>query len=680
MTATTQYIRASTENLPINVRFALAMSMRGYYEFIGQFKLLTPIKPIISKIQKALVLKPTNSLSLTEYKLWQINPLDHAWRSQYLTDLPDYLAKHFADKYIALFRANGRRTANTFLRQTLGGQIKNRLKKVISKYDSDRSGPLSIQFSQELKALPEYNRKQITKLSEDIALYMQKTVFHFLDNKHLLLSKNKCAQYSLEVLTYQFLLSELQGLTLSPPYYQQYIDNKLTDEHATISLAKMTFANWWRNKLKRYRDMQREHLAIASGLVHRKASPYASLSCIAEWAEQKRRNRQFIKSMEIQNEETGERFPLSVSVDKSNANPVIRRCELMVRIRGFEDIAEEMGCVGEFLTLTAPSKYHNAYYDGGFVTRWNGYNPRETQSYLCSVFARIRAKLKRNHLRIFGFRVVEPHHDGTPHWHLLVFMQPEQRQQILEIFQFYALAEDEYEKGARENRFKSVPINKKFGSATGYIAKYISKNIDGYSLDGQRDFETDRDLKQTSKSIAAWASRWKIRQFQQIGGAPVTVWRELRRLRDKKVNNQTIASVLAAANMGNWAVYTTLQGGPMAAREHIRVRPSYKNETNQFNEVIKKINGVFSPILGLSSFICTRLITWSVIPKVKPFIKHEAKRLTWSSVNNCTQTEIVGAKDRQKKISEQRDRIDIAHDKAEMKMPYQQNIWKLSAT
>jgi hypothetical protein len=49
------------------------------------------------------------------------------------------------------------------------------------------------------------------------------------------------------------------------------------------------------------------------------------------------------------------------------------------------------------------------------------------------------------------------------------------------------MREDGNEPGAQEHRFTVTPIDEKFGSATGYIAKYISKNIDGYGMDGELD-------------------------------------------------------------------------------------------------------------------------------------------------------------------------------------------------
>ncbi|MCX8578836.1 replication endonuclease, partial [Gilliamella sp. B2717] len=63
------------------------------------------------------------------------------------------------------------------------------------------------------------------------------------------------------------------------------------------------------------------------------------------------------------------------------------------------------------------------------------------------------------------------------------------------IMRTYALDEDGDEPGAQENRFKFVDIDKQRGSATGYIAKYISKNIDGYQLADEVDDETGQNLR-----------------------------------------------------------------------------------------------------------------------------------------------------------------------------------------
>ncbi|VTN10959.1 Bacteriophage replication gene A protein (GPA) [Raoultella terrigena] len=202
---------------------------------------------------------------------------------------------------------------------------------------------------------------------------------------------------------------------------------------------------------------------------------------------------------------------------------------------GFENICNELGYVGEFYTLTAPSKYHATTKAGYRNSKWNGASPADTQSYLTGLWARIRAKLHREEIRIFGIRVAEPHHDGTPHWHMLMFMLPEDVERVRHIIRDYAWEEDRHElrsDKAKKARFHAEAIDPEKGSATGYVAKYISKNIDGYALDGETDDESGELLKETAPAVSAWAARWHIRQFQFIGGAPVTVYRELRRLAD----------------------------------------------------------------------------------------------------------------------------------------------------
>ncbi|EHC88106.1 Replication gene A protein, partial [Salmonella enterica subsp. enterica serovar Rubislaw str. A4-653] len=66
--------------------------------------------------------------------------------------------------------------------------------------------------------------------------------------------------------------------------------------------------------------------------------------------------------------------------------------ELTTRAAGFQDIADEMGLIGMFFTLTAPSSYHSTRIkDGKRNDKYNGASPRKTQKYLCKVWSRVRA-------------------------------------------------------------------------------------------------------------------------------------------------------------------------------------------------------------------------------------------------------------------------------------------------
>lgn len=177
-----------------------------------------------------------------------------------------------------------------------------------------------------------------------------------------------------------------------------------------------------------------------------------------------------------------------------------------------------------FITLTAPSKYHPTRQVGKGESKtvqlnhgWNdeAFNPKDAQRYLCHIWSLMRTAFKDNDLQVYGLRVVEPHHDGTPHWHMMLFCNPRQRNQIIEIMRRYALKEDGDERGAARNRFQAKHLNR--GGAAGYIAKYISKNIDGYALDGQLDNDTGRPLKDTAAAVTAWASTWRIPQFKTVG-------------------------------------------------------------------------------------------------------------------------------------------------------------------
>ncbi len=436
---------------------------------------------------------------------------------------------------------------------------------------------------------------------------------------------------------------------VNPPHWERVANKYFNKDDIAPAIIRMFTESWWRNRLRRVASAWREHLQIAVGNVSKKKYAYASKNCVTDWREQKRRTREFLKGLDLEDED-GNRISLIEKYDGSVANPAIRRCELMTRIRGFENICNELGYVGEFYTLTAPSKYHATTKAGYRNSKWNGASPSDTQSYLTGLWARIRAKLHREEIRIFGIRVAEPHHDGTPHWHMLMFMLPEDVERVRLIIRDYAWEEDRHElrsDKAKKARFHAEAIDPEKGSATGYVAKYISKNIDGYALDGETDDESGELLKETAPAVSAWAARWHIRQFQFIGGALVTVYRELRRLADTETAHGLsveFAAVHDAADVGDWAGYVNAQGGPFVRRDDLQVRTLYepRAEFNQYGEETICIRGVYDSAVGADTPILTRLTQWKIVPKRAVDLAVDVKGApapSRSSVNNCTGSE-----------------------------------------
>ena len=168
--------------------------------------------------------------------------------------------------------------------------------------------------------MPTLDKADINDLGADISSYMQNLIIKFLETDEF-----KFISLYLQGTLYKFALEQLKPLKITAPYFTDYQKAEINEQRIVIALAKLSDAKWWQNKLKRIWAFQREHLAIAAGQVQKSASPYASRTCVGEWKEQKRKNREWLKNQCIENVDTGEQFELALQVDKSNANPAIRR-------------------------------------------------------------------------------------------------------------------------------------------------------------------------------------------------------------------------------------------------------------------------------------------------------------------------------------------------------------------
>ena len=328
------------------------------------------------------------------------------------------------------------------------------------------------------------------------------------------------------------------------------------------AINRMCCEKWWRSAVRRHHAREFEACAIDAGFVHQKAGLYVSDQTMARRIEQRKQMRSLLSQIIAENE-LGQVYTLAELQDLGVGSPENRRNELMARIDGSEKVALKRGLVAGLYTITCPSRMHARYYRSGDENQnYDQTTPRQANQYLGKVWTRIRAKLGRLGISVYGFIVTEPMHDGTPHKHFLLFIHKEHRKTVRKIFSDYALQDSGDEPGAKERRFTYVEIDSSKGRATSYISKYISKNIDGHGLDEDLN---GVDAATSAQRVEAWASTWGIRQFASVGNPSVTIWRELRKMNEPE--SQDLLPFWEAAKQGDWEAYVELMGGPGIKKE-----------------------------------------------------------------------------------------------------------------
>jgi hypothetical protein len=121
----------------------------------------------------------------------------------------------------------------------------------------------------------------------------------------------------------------------------------------------------------------------------------------------------------------------------------------------------------------------------------------------------------------------------------------------------YALADSPEENGALEHRIKFQDCDKSKGSPVAYMAKYVSKNIDGHGL---TENDEGIEISEANQKIVAWSRTNSIRQFQFFGLPSKGVWRELRSLKEP-CEDETLEAVRQSADKGDFKEYIELMGG-----------------------------------------------------------------------------------------------------------------------
>ena len=690
------------------------------------------LRKLVSKLHKKINLHGLKLSSAAKGIISKIDSVnDHNILAKGLALTPPLLQLNLAKEYAKKYNKNETKAdlhANEWFKKTIA-KLKPRFGLL---FMLTQTPPLPLYIIKDLKKTKDYGFTAAKECLEIILSISNADIENPSKNADIL------TQQKIEH-AYYAVGQHAQTLNVKLQYWDSR-ESGLTNEQMEIALMKAKCERWWARKLKTVRAQYLEHVEIATGNVGRdkyKASqtneikrkgisPYSSYQAQSEYITAQRSGRKYLSNLELENDK-GQVIDLITAVDAGMANPENRRNELMLRIRETEELANEMGYVGVFYTMTCPSKYHPN------SDNWNGASPKEAQAYLVKTWARARAKLNRLGINYFGVRVAEPHADGCPHWHMMLFMAKNQVQTVNAITRKYFIEEDteelykryghtttklknkltatpttngvkytytEFTKTSRTNdnrkilfktykqkrqtwgykkkqgikakapekfyrtfapRFTAINIDPKKGSAAGYIAKYISKNIDGFKVSDHEDAETGDLIK--VNPVLAWASTWSIKQFQFQGSPSVTVYRELRRQREP-VQHQDLERVRFAADNANWKEFVKLMGG-MCIGRNANFKTAYQTTPfgNDYGEAVKRIKGIFTNAdytaqairqlkaefsVETNASLITRDTQWTKQQKgtaaanAQGINTHQAgqnaeeRGLSWTSGNNCT--------------------------------------------
>ncbi|WP_431022578.1 replication endonuclease [Erwinia rhapontici] len=511
-----------------------------------------------------------------------------------------------------------------------------------------------------LLSLPAYNQGEVKQLSARVAARMIICLADIGDE--LMITEDVSAHTIWRV--WHKVAAEALRLDIIPPSYEALRPKKgrrkpIPYDLIPGSLARLSCADWWYKKLWQLRCECREEQLRAVCLISKRASPYLSNEAMVHKREQRRKAMEFFRSHELVSED-GDVLDMEDVINASASNPAHRRNEMMACVKGLELIAEMRRDCAVFYTITCPSRFHATLSNGKPNPAWSTASVRQSSDYLVnSVFASFRKAMQRAGLRWYGVRVAEPHHDGTVHWHMLCFMRKKDRRKITALLRKFSIREDRAELGNNTGpRFKSELINPRKGTPTSYIAKYVSKNIDGRGLGDTISKETGKSLRDNAEYVTGWASLHRVKQFQFFGIPSRQAYRELRLFAGQNRRSQPdgkpgapvlaeprLDAVLAAADVGCFATYITKQGGVLVPRSTHLIRTAYEltQEPGAYGDHGTRVYGIWSPLIA--GRICTHATTWKMVKKSAVPSEASADQgdpvAPWTRGNNCPPVEKI---------------------------------------
>jgi hypothetical protein len=290
-------------------------------------------------------------------------------------------------------------------------------------------------------------------------------------------------------------------------------ENKIAfPKNATLigKLARLKDQYFWRKKIRSFLREERElfflhneKIGISKKLTTTTGfSEYVSDAGLQDKKAALAKDEIFRDNFYIVNKSTNEKIALS----DTTAQYKITQAKLLNRVNGIQNYADNMEMNAMFITLTAPPEYHPN--PSGFkcrktgkwidvVNSWNGSRPKEAHRWIAKKWDLICKRLNRRQIPYIFLRATEPHKDGCPHWHVLLWCPQDARLTVRKIL---------LEHWAEGAGCTIVNEKKNRGNAAAYIWKYILKNTSG--MEGEEN---------SAERVNAWRTMHSIYAFR-FGG------------------------------------------------------------------------------------------------------------------------------------------------------------------
>lgn len=323
-------------------------------------------------------------------------------------------------------------------------------------------------------------------------------------------------------------------------------------------VARISDPDFWSRYFRLNARRSNEFSSIKAGSVSSHSAHYVSEHSLSAFRSYKKAQREFLQNYRIVDRRLNDsgRHSVRVLADVAKSDSS-KKAKLWAFLSGIEQLSVEQNLHCALLTLTLPSSFHAAPSSGraGF----DGVStPRDGNIRLAQLWNSIQRDLDNEKIAISGARFVEPHKDGTPHWHVWLHYSPAHLPRILSVIARYF-------PGDASRRVAAVRVrevvadrrgklhNKKDGSRFTEIFKQFNPDDCTFTERNSR-FPAQVDLSiinrayangatyaskyamktlepgETSERVAAARWVWGLRGFQLFGiQRCLTLWDELYR-------------------------------------------------------------------------------------------------------------------------------------------------------